>query len=390
MRKLFTSEAVTIGHPDKMADIIADVLLTEYLKKDKEARVAVEVAVSSYGVLIMGEITSKTLIDIQGLVRKTIIEIGYDRDELGFNGNNCQILIWLNKQSKDIALGLSQEELGAGDQGMMIGYATSETNSCMPFVIEYAQKLAKRLVQVRKERILDYLRPDGKVQLTMEYEGEIPVKAKTIVVSAQHEIMIDVKKLREDIQREVINKVIPPKFLDKKTEILINPTGRFVLGGPGADSGLTGRKIEVDRYGSSAPVGGGSFSGKDYTKVDRSASYYARYVCKNIVASGISRRCELQVAYAIGVKEAISLRVETFGTSLISDDQLLRLIKDLFDFRPSAIIQKLKLKEVDYAQATNSFHFGQFASGFEWEKTDMVEVIKKYVKKNFKENKKEN
>ena len=384
MKKLFTSESVTIGHPDKVADQISDSILTEYLKQDENSRVACETSISNKGVLIMGEITSNANVNVEKVVRETINKIGYNNDELGFNGNNCEIIIHLNKQSSDIALGVdnasdNNKEIGAGDQGMMFGYATNETNNFMPVPIYYAHKLAEQLTKVREENVLSYLRPDGKTQITAEYNNDIVTRIDTIVISTQHDPNISLEKLKEDIINYVIKPIIPENLIDKNTKILINPTGRFVIGGPAGDSGLTGRKIIVDTYGGICGHGGGAFSGKDYTKVDRSASYYARYVAKNIVASGLADKCEVQVAYAIGISKPVSLYINTYKTGKLSDDKILEIVEKHFDFRPLNIINTFNLKRLDYTKTSCFGHFGKDETITPWERLDTVDTLKKYI-----------
>lgn len=384
MKKLFTSESVTIGHPDKVADQISDSILTEYLKQDENSRVACETSISNKGILIMGEITSNANVNVEKVVRETINKIGYNNDELEFNGNNCEVIIHLNKQSSDIALGVdnasdNNEEIGAGDQGMMFGYATNETNNFMPVPIYYAHKLAEQLTKVREENILSYLRPDGKTQITAEYNNDIVTRIDTIVISTQHDPNISLENLKEDIINYVIKPIIPENLIDNNTKILINPTGRFVIGGPAGDSGLTGRKIIVDTYGGICGHGGGAFSGKDYTKVDRSASYYARYVAKNIVASGLADKCEVQVAYAIGISKPVSLYINTYKTGKLSDDKILEIIEKHFDFRPLNIINTFNLKHLDYTKTSCFGHFGKDETITPWERLDTVDTLKKYI-----------
>lgn len=387
MKKLFTSESVTCGHPDKVCDQISDAILDAHLKEDSSSRVACEVAISHKGVLIMGEISSKSNIDIESIVREKIVSIGYNDDLLGFNGNTCKITLEINKQSEDIALGVDNsletkngdtKELGAGDQGMMFGYATDETKELMPAPILYAHKLSKRLEEVRKNNIIPFLRPDGKTQVTFEYEDNIPKSINAIVISTQHNPEVDMELLKKEITNHVINEVIDKSLLTIDTKIFINPTGRFVIGGPAGDSGLTGRKIIVDTYGGACGHGGGAFSGKDYTKVDRSASYYARYVAKNIVASGLAKRCELQVAYAIGVAHPVSLYINTFGTNIIEEDKILYIINKVFDFRPSNIIKALNLNSPIYSKTSTYGHFGW--EEYPWEKTDKIKEIRELIK----------
>lgn len=376
MKKLFTSESVTPGHPDKLCDQISDRILDEYLKEDPNSRVACEVCAHKNGIVVMGEITSKANIDIEAIVRKTIINIGYDDDKYGFNGNNVKVELNINHQSNDIAMGVDNSldtgSIGAGDQGLMFGYATNETKSYMPYPIYMANLLSKRLYEVFKDKTIKYLRPDGKTQVTVLYEDNKPKYIDTIVISAQHDL-VDLGLLRKDIKKYVIDYVIPDSMINEKTKIYINPTGRFIIGGPVGDSGLTGRKIIVDTYGGSCPHGGGAFSGKDYTKVDRSASYYARYVAKNLVAASLADKLELQVAYAIGVSKPVSIYINTFNTNKISEDKILDIINKVFNFEPSNIINELNLKEPIYNLTTCFGHFGK--DNLPWEKIDKVDLI---------------
>ena len=364
---MYTAESVTIGHTDKLCDQIADNILTAYLKEDENSRVACEVCAYSTGILVMGEITSKGNIDVEKIVRDTIISIGYDNDSLGFNGNNCEVIIKLNKQSSDIALGVDND--GAGDQGMMFGYATNETDNYMPLPSYYANKLCERLEYVRKNNIISYLRPDGKAEVTLSYN---PLKIKNIVVSTQHN-EIDIEVLREDIKKYVIEEVIPKELLTDAI-IFINPTGRFVIGGPVGDSGLTGRKIIVDSYGSASHHGGGAFSVKDYTKVDRSGAYYARYVAKNLVAASLCDKIEVGVSYAIGVKYPTSVTINTFNTNKIEENKIIDIINKVFDFSPKNIIEELDLKHLNYKDTTCYGHFGK--ENLSYEKLNKVEIIK--------------
>lgn len=376
MKKLFTSESVTPGHPDKLCDQISDRILDEYLKEDPNSRVACEVCAHKNGIVVMGEITSKATIDIETIVRKTIIDIGYDDDKYEFNGNNVKVELNINHQSNDIAMGVDNSldtgSIGAGDQGLMFGYATNETKSYMPYPIYMANLLSKRLYEVFKNKTIKYLRPDGKTQVTVLYEDNKPKYIDTIVISAQHDL-VDLELLRKDIKKHVIDYVIPNSMINEKTKIYINPTGRFIIGGPVGDSGLTGRKIIVDTYGGSCPHGGGAFSGKDYTKVDRSASYYARYVAKNLVAASLADKLELQVAYAIGVSKPVSIYINTFNTNKISEDKILDIINKVFNFEPSNIINELNLKEPIYNLTTCFGHFGK--DNLPWEKIDKVDLI---------------
>lgn len=377
MKKLFTSESVTPGHPDKLCDKIADMILDAYLKEDSSSRVAVEVCAHKNGIVVMGEVTSKAKIDIERIVRNTIIDVGYDNDNLGFNGNNVKVSININTQSNDIAMGVNTSSdsklLGAGDQGMMFGYATDETENFMPYSIYLANKLSEKLYNAFKTKKIPYLRPDGKTQVTICYIDDVPKYVDTIVISAQHD-EIDLDTLRKDIKEKIIDKTIPKEMINENTKIYINPTGRFVLGGPIADSGLTGRKIIVDTYGGVCGHGGGAFSGKDYTKVDRSASYYARYVCKNIVASKICSKMELQVSYAIGMSKPVSLYINTYNTNKIPEDKILEIINKVFNFEPNNIIKELDLTKPIYHLTTCFGHFGK--DNLPWEKLDKVEIIK--------------
>lgn len=377
MKKLFTSESVTPGHPDKLCDKIADMILDAYLKEDSSSRVAVEVCAHKNGIVVMGEVTSKAKIDIERIVRNTIIDVGYDNDNLGFNGNNVKVSININTQSNDIAMGVNTSSdsklLGAGDQGMMFGYATDETENFMPYSIYLANKLSEKLYNAFKTKKIPYLRPDGKTQVTICYIDDVPKYVDTIVISAQHD-EIDLDTLRKDIKEKIIDKTIPKQMINENTKIYINPTGRFVLGGPIADSGLTGRKIVVDTYGGVCGHGGGAFSGKDYTKVDRSASYYARYVCKNIVASKICSKMELQVSYAIGMSKPVSLYINTYNTNKIPEDKILEIINKVFNFEPQNIINELELSKPIYHLTTCFGHFGK--DNLPWEKLDKVEIIK--------------
>lgn len=376
---LFTSESVTSGHPDKLCDQISDAILDAYLKEDPKARVACEVCAGNNFVLIMGEITSTAQVDIEQVARKTIIDIGYDREELGFDGHNCEIKLNMNKQSPDIAMGVDGEEIGAGDQGIMFGYATSETEEYIGAANYYSHLLAKRLEYVRRN-ILDYLRPDGKTQVTVEYDEDKIKRIDTIVISTQHNPDIDMVILKRDVIKHVIEATIPLNLMDSNTKILINPTGRFVIGGPVGDSGLTGRKIIVDTYGGYARHGGGAFSGKDYTKVDRSASYYARYVAKNIVAAGLAEKIEIEVAYAIGIAKPVSIHVNTFGTGKLSEEELLIIINNNFDFRPSNIIKELTLDQPIYQPTASYGHFGRSDINLPWEQLNKIEFLKSHLK----------
>lgn len=382
-RNLFTSESVTEGHPDKICDQIADRILDAILQEDPMARVACEVTAATGQIFIMGEITTETYVDFAAIARKTILDIGYTSSEMGFDGNTCAVISCVHEQSPDIALGVdksmeakqsggeaAENENGAGDQGMMFGYACSETKELMPLPISLAHKLTARLTDVRKNGVLPYLRPDGKSQVTVEYDSEgKPLRVDTIVISSQHSADTDIETVREGIRTHVIRPVIPAEYMDEHTKIYVNPTGRFVIGGPCGDSGLTGRKIIVDTYGGAGRHGGGSFSGKDPTKVDRSAAYMARHIAKSVVASGLADRCELQLAYAIGVAQPVSVRVETFGTETIPASEIEERILARFDLRPAAIIKYLDLRKPIYAKTTNYGHFGKENSGLRWEET---------------------
>lgn len=389
-KRLFTSESVTEGHPDKICDQISDAVLDAIYSEDPHARVACETAVTTGLVLVMGEVTTNCYVDIPKIVRETIREIGYDRAKYGFDCDTCSVLTSLDEQSADIAMGvdkayearqgeMSEEEIeatGAGDQGMMFGYACDETEELMPMPISLAHKLTKKLSDVRKEGILTYLRPDGKAQVTVEYEDDKPVRIDTVVISTQHSEEVGQDTIERDIKELVIKAVIPAELLDEKTRYFINPTGRFVIGGPQGDSGLTGRKIIVDTYGGYASHGGGAFSGKDPTKVDRSAAYAARYVAKNVVAAGLAKRCEIELAYAIGVAEPVSVLINTHGTGVLSDEAITALVKKHFDLRPAGIIKQLDLRRPIYRQTAAYGHFGRTDVDLPWERTDKVDVLK--------------
>ena len=391
-KRLFTSESVTEGHPDKVCDAISDAILDACMEKDPMSRVACETAVCTGFALVTGEITTNAYVDIQKIVRDTVKEIGYTKSEYGFDGNTCAVLVAIDEQSSDIAMGVDkaleakqgnlQDDLdtGAGDQGMMFGYATNETEEYMPYPISLAHKLALQLTRVRKDGTLKYLRPDGKSQVSVEYdENGKPLRLEAVVLSTQHDEDVTQEQIHEDIKKYVFDPILPKELLDEDTKYFINPTGRFVIGGPHGDAGLTGRKIIVDTYGGYARHGGGAFSGKDCTKVDRSAAYAARYVAKNIVAAGLAEKCEIQLSYAIGVAQPTSIMVDTFGTGKVADEKLLTAIRENFDLRPAGIIKMLDLRRPIYKQTAAYGHFGRNDLDLPWEKLDKVDVLKKYL-----------
>ena len=393
-RRLFTSESVTEGHPDKMCDAISDAILDALLEQDPMSRVACETATTTGMVLVMGEITTKAYVDIQKIVRETIREIGYTRGKYGFDADTCGVITAIDEQSTDIAMGVDKaleakenqmsdteiEAIGAGDQGMMFGYATNETEEYMPYPIALAHKLSRRLTEVRKNGTLPYLRPDGKTQVTVEYdENDKPVKLDAVVLSTQHDPEVSQEQIHADIKKYVFDEILPKELVDEDTKFFINPTGRFVIGGPHGDSGLTGRKIIVDTYGGYARHGGGAFSGKDCTKVDRSAAYAARYAAKNVVAAGLADKCEVQLSYAIGVAQPTSVMVDTFGTGKLSDEKITEIVRENFDLRPAGIIKMLDLRRPIYRQTAAYGHFGRLDLDLPWEKLDKVEILKKYL-----------
>ena len=389
-KRLFTSESVTEGHPDKVCDAVSDAILDACMAEDPMSRVACETATCTGFVLVTGEITTKAKLDVPAIVRKTVLEIGYDDGDKGLDGNSCAVMVALDQQSADIAMGVDKAleakegalkddlDTGAGDQGMMFGYATNETDSYMPYPIDLAHKMAPQLTQIRNDGTLKYLRPDGKTQVSVEYdENDKPIRLEAVVLSTQHDPDVTQEQIHEDIKKHVFDVILPKELIDDETKFFINPTGRFVIGGPHGDAGLTGRKIIVDTYGGMARHGGGAFSGKDCTKVDRSAAYAARYVAKNVVAAGLADKCEIQLSYAIGVAEPTSVRVDTFGTGKISEDKILSVVRENFDLRPAGIIKMLDLRRPIYKQTSAYGHFGRNDLDLPWEKTDKVDALKK-------------
>lgn len=390
-KKLFTSESVTEGHPDKICDQISDAILDSILEKDENARVACETMTTTGAVVVAGEISTDTYVDIPAIVRETVREIGYDRGKYGFDCDTCAVFTSINEQSKDIALGVDNsmeakdgdedrfDRIGAGDQGMVFGYACNETKELIPLPLSLSHKLCKNLTKLRKDKVLDYLRPDGKSQVTVEYENGKPVRVDAVVVSSQHDPNVTTEDLRKDIKEKLILKTIPQELIDENTKFYINPTGRFEIGGPMGDAGLTGRKIIVDTYGGFSKHGGGAFSGKDPTKVDRSGAYMARYIAKNLVASGLCEKVEVGLAYAIGVAKPVSIFVDSFETGKVSDEKLAEIIRDNFDTRPAAIIENLNLRRPIYKKTASYGHFGREDEGFPWEEVDKAEELKKYL-----------
>lgn len=389
-KQFFTSESVTEGHPDKICDQISDAVLDAIIEQDPNARVACETCCTTGMVMIMGEISTNCYIDIPSIARNVVLEIGYDRAKYGFDGTTCSVLTSIDEQSSDIAMGVDhsletkegkeEDNNGAGDQGMMFGYACDETPELMPLSISLAHRLAKQLTAVRKDGTLDYLRPDGKTQVTIEYENDVPKRVDTIVISTQHSDTVELETIRKDLKKYVIDVIIDPTMMDENTKIYINPTGRFVIGGPQGDSGLTGRKIIVDTYGGMARHGGGAFSGKDPTKVDRSAAYASRYVAKNIVAAGLAKRCEVQLAYAIGIAHPVSVLVDTFGTGRLPDEEIAEIVQKEFDLRPTSIIKTLDLRKPIYRKLAAYGHMGREDLGVKWEDTTPAESLKKYLR----------